>query len=100
MSTRTITFALAAGLALAATAQASPGRHGGEMRVVAKEAFAEADADKSGGLTADEFTRFHEAFRARMAARRFAALDTNDDGVVTAAELEAGRPHRHGRHRK
>jgi len=66
-------------------------------RPAGKPNIAEADADVSGSLTADEFTTFHEILRARMAAHRFERADTNGDGAVTLEELAESRGRRHRR---
>ena len=59
-------------------------------------AFAEADADANGGLSAEELIAMQEALReeARQAAaaRRIAAIDDNADGLLQAQEIEARRP--------
>lgn len=99
MRTRTTIVAAAGAAILLAGSALAHDREG--MRAAAQEAFAQADADRSGGLNATEFAAFHEAFRERMLARRFAALDTNQDGVVTQEELKAGHAHRgHGKGRR
>lgn len=55
--------------------------------------FAEADADKDGKLSVDEMLAAHEkAMAARKAARAkdmLARIDTDADGFVSAAEMEA-----------
>jgi Ca2+-binding EF-hand superfamily protein len=93
---------LGLGLAvLGGTAVAGPGcdREGKReaMREAAEASFAQADADGSGSLTADEFTSFHEIMRAQMAAHRFERADTNGDGAVTLEELAESHGSRHKR---
>jgi hypothetical protein len=66
----------------------------GKFAAAAKAAFAEADADGSGELNADEFVAFHDILRSKLEAIRFAELDTDGSGGVSMAELAAGR---HGR---
>ena len=53
-------------------------------------AFAEADADGDGKLTADEFARFDVLLHQKVEALHFAKLDTNGDGFVSKDELAAG----------
>lgn len=68
-----------------------------EVQAAAKAAFAEADADGSGELSAGEFAALHEIMRATMDAARFTRLDTDGSGGLTEAELSVERPGRdHG----
>jgi hypothetical protein len=89
-------LALAGAITLAGSAHAFPGGDPAAFKAAATAAFTEADADGSAGLTAQEFASFHQILRAKLEALRFAALDTNGDGVLTQAELEAGRPQGRG----
>lgn len=59
------------------------------------QAFKAADANGDGALDPQEFQVFHEMMEKQMTEFRFARLDTNGDGQVTADELAAGK---HGRH--
>ncbi len=69
-----------------------------ELAQARDAAFAEADADSNGALTAAEFATFHEAMLRAMAQARFERADANGDGQVTLQELEQARPPR-GRRR-
>lgn len=105
---------LAAGLGTAAIAVAAPGGDRGprpamdiekidlngdgnisldEINAERAERFAGGDSDGSGTLTFEEFSAFAEDQRAEREAtrmeRRFASLDANDDGIVTAEEHAA-----------
>jgi hypothetical protein len=90
---------LAGVLALAGvTAVGAHGRpNKAEMDSAAAEVFAAADADGSGGLSADEFASFHDLMRQRMQAAMFTRADANGDGQLTLEELQAARPPRGGR---
>lgn len=86
------------GVALALALMAVPATAGfGKAMTEARDtAFAEADADENGALTREEFEIFHEAMREARAEAIFTHRDVNEDGTLTADELE-GRPHgRHG----
>jgi Ca2+-binding EF-hand superfamily protein len=102
---RTLTFALATGLAAATPAFAfgGPGHH--------RPSFADLDADGNGTVSSEEFVtpateRFADIdengdgsvviaeFTAPM-LERFAAIDADDDGVLTQDELRAAHPRRH-----
>jgi Ca2+-binding EF-hand superfamily protein len=72
---------------------------GADRSAARAQAFAAADADGNGALTAEEFATFEEVMRQEMAKAAFARLDADGDGQVTASELEAGRPGRRGRRR-
>jgi len=72
-------------------------KDGGQFKAAAQAAFAEADADGSGELSAAEFAGFHDILRGKMEASRFAKIDADGNGAVSQAELEAGRPHGRGR---
>jgi len=72
------------------------GDGGGKFKAAVQAAFAEADADGSGELSATEFTNFHEILRQKMEAARFAKIDTDGSGGVSLAELEAARPRGRG----
>lgn len=62
-----------------------------EIQAAEQAAFAEADTDGSGNLTAAELANFEEIMRAKMAALHFARIDADGDGAVTLAELQAGK---------
>lgn len=88
-----------AGLMLAAsTAIAQGPPDPAEFEAERSAAFAQADADGSGGLSLEEFKSFEAIMRERMAARHFERMDSDSDGAVTLAELEAGGPGPHGPH--
>jgi Ca2+-binding EF-hand superfamily protein len=91
-STRWLAAALvlAGGTALAAP----PWPDKAERDAAVAAAFAEADADDNGALTAEEFESFHELMRQRMQGRLFARADANGDGQLTLEELQAARPPR------
>jgi hypothetical protein len=72
-------------LAAVQPAAAQPGRP-------PRPTFAELDADGNGSVTEDEFV----APLLEHASEHFAVIDTNDDGVVTEAELAAAPFGRHG----
>jgi hypothetical protein len=59
--------------------------------------FAKADADGNGALSPAEFATYGKLFRDAMQARRFQRMDTNGDGVVSLAEIQASRPWGHHR---
>ncbi|HEY2775913.1 MAG TPA: hypothetical protein VGK20_17865 [Candidatus Binatia bacterium] len=65
----------------------------GDMRAsfeaVVSSAFAQADADANGKLTAEEFANFHDILRRQMEAAHFQALDKDGDGAVSLDELKA-----------
>ena len=61
------------------------------------EALKAADANGDGALNPQEFQAFRETMEQQMTAFRFARLDTNSDGQVTADELAAGKHGRHGK---
>jgi hypothetical protein len=63
------------------------GGKGPEFAAARNEAFTQADADGSGALSTDEFATFHEVLKAKLTAARFAHVDANGDGQVTAEEL-------------
>ncbi|MDK9719845.1 MAG: EF-hand domain-containing protein [Rhodospirillales bacterium] len=59
--------------------------------------FDEADADASGDLSLEEFTQLgelsgHGEESEEQTSALFNSLDTDGNGVITQAELEAGRP--------
>src|SRR5436309_6937470 len=85
---------LAAALALsAAPALAAGGRPSREeFQADAAAAFAQADADGSGGLTRAEFQTFKQLMKAKMEERMFTRADADGNGEVTLSELEAARP--------
>lgn len=55
--------------------------------------FSAADADASGGITRDEFTAYLQVLQGAAQTQRAAAMveagDTDGDGLLSAAELEA-----------
>ena len=83
---RRLLFASMALLGVAALPAAAH-RDSPEFAAARDKAFAAADADGNGVLTADEFEAFHEAMRQAFEAARFAKIDTNGDGVVSKDEL-------------
>jgi environmental stress-induced protein Ves len=93
---RFVRFAAPAALALmgalALTAEAKPSKE--EMDTVVSAAFAQADVDGNGALSAEEFTNFHMIVRQQLAAARFNRADTNGDGQVTLEELQQARQNR------
>jgi hypothetical protein len=78
--------------ATALGAAAGPGGKGPEFAAARDQAFAQADADGSGALSAEEFATFHELMKVKLAALRFARIDANGDGQVSAEELADARP--------
>jgi Ca2+-binding EF-hand superfamily protein len=63
-----------------------------EFTKVANERFAKADADKDGKLTVAEVAAEIEKMRAeQMAKRMISRFDANDDGVLTAEEAANGQ---------
>jgi hypothetical protein len=54
-------------------------------------AFAQADADGNGVLGPDEFGTYHEAMKAQMEQHRFAKMDSNGDGQLSADEVQSDR---------
>lgn len=59
--------------------------------------FSEADADASGDLSLEEFTKLgelsgHGEESEEQTSALFNSLDTDGNGVITQAELEAGKP--------
>jgi Ca2+-binding EF-hand superfamily protein len=84
---------LAGAAAVSAQPSQRPGRE--QLAAVRAEAFAAADADASGTLSVDEMEAFEDAMRERIRRVIFDRADTNDDGQLTLAELEAMRPPRH-----
>lgn len=93
-------FAVAALTALLSTtgALAQPGPQGPVTRdqyvAMAKQRFADMDADGDGAVTKADVTaqiakRMGNAPPAQMVDRMFSRLDTNGDGKATMAEVEA-----------
>jgi Ca2+-binding EF-hand superfamily protein len=63
-----------------------------EFTKVANERFAKADADKDGKLTVAEVAAEIEKMRTeQMAKRMISRFDANDDGVLTAEEAANGQ---------
>lgn len=87
---RTLATSLALVGALALTAHAHPDRE--QFEAARNAAFAQADADASGGLTPAELRTFHTVLRQLLRQARFDQMDANDDGQVTLEELAAARP--------
>ncbi len=77
-------------MAVAAQGAQPPSR--AERNAVKAQAFAQADADGSGGLSAAELDTFMTLVRQSMKQRMFARADANGDGEVSLEELEAARP--------
>ncbi len=96
---------LAAALVLAgATAFAGQdgesGRPTREEREAARAAaFAQADTDGNGALSAAEFATFKNILSQQRGQHWFSKMDANGDGQVTAEELQAARAHKRGCHR-
>jgi hypothetical protein len=67
---------------------------GADKSAARAQALAEADSDGNGALSAQEFEAFTEAMHRQFAQARFAKLDADGDGQVTAAELQNARRHR------
>jgi EF hand len=82
---------VAAGLALSSPAWAHCDGSPEDFKAAKAEAFAAADADGDGKLNPTEFANMHAILRQKLEALRFTKLDTDGDGFVTQAELEAGR---------
>ena len=84
---------LAAALALSAAPVLAGGRPTPEeFQADAAAAFAQADADGSGGLTRAEFPTFKQLMKAKMEERMFTRADADGNGEVTLSELQAARP--------
>jgi Ca2+-binding EF-hand superfamily protein len=81
MKTTLLVVAIAAGMTLAASAQAREG-HGPQMDM---PDFEDLDINSDGAVTSDEIDA---AMQARAAAR-FRETDTNGDGAVSAEEMVA-----------
>jgi len=80
MKTTLLIAAIAAGMTLAAGAQARDGGARFEM-----PAFEEIDANSDGAVTSEEITAAMQA----QALARFEAVDTNGDGALSAEEMIA-----------
>lgn len=80
MKTTLLVAAIAAGVTLAATAEAREGRGGAPMPT-----FEELDTNADGGVTAQEIA---DAMQAR-ATEKFAETDTNGDGALSSEEMLA-----------
>jgi EF hand domain-containing protein len=85
-------FVLSAGPVLAFGGRPSPE----EFQADVAAAFAQADADNSGGLSRAEFQTFKQLMKAKMEERMFNRADADGNGEVTLSELQAAhRPHGH-----
>ena len=93
MRGRKTLLALACAMSLATPALAHPKLSAEERN----ELFTAADADGDGKLNATEFATLHDLVRQKMDQQRFARLDTDHDGALTSAELEAGLAARRGK---
>ena len=80
----------------AAAAQAWPTKE--ERDAVRAQVFAQADADGSGALSAEELATFKTLMRQRVQQDMFGRIDANGDGQVSLEELQAARPPRGGCH--
>lgn len=58
--------------------------------------FTEADADKNGQLSVEEFATFHDLLEDERTAHLFACIDSNSDGSVSAEELATHKPPQRG----
>jgi EF hand domain-containing protein len=85
------------GAALLAAGTASAFQKPDPQQIAADQAqlFAQADADGNGVLSPQEFATFESLFRDRMRARHFERMDSNGDGGVSLAEVQAFRPWGH-----
>jgi len=80
--------------ALPVAASAFRGGDPAEFEAIRDEVFVEADANGDGVLTVTEFASFHDLMRSRMEESRFANIDADGSGGITAEELDAAkRPH-------
>ncbi len=86
---------LLAALTLAATGVLADESWKAQREAAVAQAFAQADADHNGALSPAEFATFVAALKQIRLQNRFARLDTNGDGQVTLAEIEAAPRHRH-----
>jgi Ca2+-binding EF-hand superfamily protein len=75
-------------------------RHDAERR--AKEEFRELDADKSGGLSFEEFSKgkFFGKLPEEKRRQIFARMDTDGSGEITAADKPKGPPGKRERDRR
>jgi hypothetical protein len=85
-------LAIAASAFVAAPVLACEGGRGEKYAEARNAAFADADADGNGALSAEEYPAFKEALHRKKADAHFARLDKDDDGLVTAEELEDAGP--------
>jgi hypothetical protein len=85
-------MAVVAGFALGGSATAASGSASGDFAAAEAAAFTEADANRDGKLTPEEFARYGALLRQKLDALRFARLDTNGDGALTEDELNAAHP--------
>ncbi len=66
----------------------------GKKKEAAKERFEDLDRDGNKKLTLQEFIAGRSRDESVGAAKVFAKIDTDNDGIVTPAEFEAGAKHR------
>ncbi|MBM4257582.1 MAG: hypothetical protein FJ147_17025 [Deltaproteobacteria bacterium] len=62
--------------------------------------FTEADADKNGLLTLEEYDVLKDLVEEARAERMFTCIDSNGDGAVSAEELAAQQSQRDGHGRR
>ena len=73
-------------LTLGLSQMAYADHHGGDDKVCEhKGSMLEADANKDGVISRDEFTAAHQ----KMADKMFSRMDTNNDGNIDQAERDA-----------
>jgi Ca2+-binding EF-hand superfamily protein len=90
---RIVTIAiLALGLSQLAYADETNGKQGEHM----KHGMQDADTNKDGVISRDEFMAAHQA----MAEKMFDKLDTNHDGKIDQAERDAMKAKMHEYHEK
>jgi Ca2+-binding EF-hand superfamily protein len=66
----------------------------GDKKAAAKERFEDMDRDGNGKLTLQEFIAGRSREESVRFAKIFAKIDSDNDGIVTAAEFKAGAKHR------
>ena len=65
---------------------------GDEVQFVLAKKFTTADANADGLLTQDEMLAAREQLHQERAAKRFAKLDTDENGSLSVEEFQAGKP--------